>query len=486
MNNDNFETNKSVKSSVNEDIEKVNEGIIKDTKKEILKETLNKSGNSSLADNLDALDTLEAGSEFIYYGFKYFEIENELKEAQKEYLYYDSIPNPTREQRKEREKARTKYNNCLGNYVKSGSEVASSGASVVSNIVNAPPVVSILAENMVSGLSSAFGTALSNFIFSITKNVSEKEKIMTFLLYEDSYEEYPTLNIVRKGKENAKQSYDPLVIDIDDDGFDMKETKDGVYFDLDEKGFKEKTTWIDKKDGILSLDLNKDGEINKGSEIFGDTFIKKDGAYAKSSIDALASYDENNDGVIDENDKIFDELLVWQDINGDGISDIDEIKKLSEYKIISINLNEKQGYERNINGSILKNTITYTKINYENNKIKGKIGEFVLEKDNIDVITEDLLKNIDKSDVESKALAEKIKKLPNIRAFSRVNTLHNEMFLDKTGQLIKLVEQFSKEISIDKKDEIIDNILIKIGKAESIDENERGQYINGKYVKVLV
>ena len=41
MNNDNFETNKSVKSSVNEDIEKVNEGIIKDTKKEILKE-LNK------------------------------------------------------------------------------------------------------------------------------------------------------------------------------------------------------------------------------------------------------------------------------------------------------------------------------------------------------------------------------------------------------------------------------------------------------------
>ena len=65
---------------------------------------------------------------------------------------------------------------------------------------------------------------------------------MTFLLYEDSYEEYPTLNIVRKGKENAKQSYDPLVIDIDDDGFDMKETKDGVYFDLDEKGFKEKTT----------------------------------------------------------------------------------------------------------------------------------------------------------------------------------------------------------------------------------------------------
>ena len=305
MNNDNFETNKSVKSSVNEDIEKVNEGIIKYTKKEILKETLNKSGNSSLADNLDALDTLEAGSKFIYYGFKYFEIENELKEAQKEYLYYDSISNPTREQRKEREKARTKYNNCLGNYVKSGSEAASSGASVVSNIVNAPPVVSILAENMVSGLSSAFGTALSNFIFSITKNVSEKEKIMNFLLYEDSYEEYPTLNIVRKGEENAKQSYDPLVIDIDDDGFDMKETTDGVYFDLDEKGFKEKTTWIDKKDG----------------------------AYAKSSIDALVSYDENNDGVIDENDKI-----------------------------ISINLNEKQGYERNINGSILKNTITYTKI----------------------------------------------------------------------------------------------------------------------------
>lgn len=261
---------------------------------------------------------------------------------------------------------------------------------------------------------------------------------------------------VRKGKQNAKQSYDPLVIDLDNDGFDMKKIENGVYFDLDKNGFKEKTSWVDKKDGT----------------------------YATSSIDALASYDENNDGIIDKNDKIFDELLVWQDINGDGISYIDELKKLSEYNISSINLNERQSYGSKINDSTLKNIITYTKIDDEN-KIKGKIGEFLLEKDNIDVITEDLLNKIDESDIENKELAEKIKKLPNIRAFGRVNTLHNEMFLDKTGQLIKLVEQFSREESMDKKDEILDNILIKMGKAESIQESERGQYINGKYVKVL-
>ena len=289
---------------------------------------------------------------------------------------------------------------------------------------------------------------------------------------------------VRKGKENAKQSYDPLVIDLDNDGFDMKKIENGVYFDLDENEFKEKTSWVDKKDGILSVDLNKDGKIDKGSEIFGDTFLKKDGTYATSSIDALASYDENNDRIIDKNDKIFDELLVWQDINGDGISDVDELKKLSEYNISSINLNERQSYGSKINGSTLKNTITYTKIDDEN-KIKGKIGEFLLEKDNIDIVAEDLLDNIDDTDTKSKELAEKIKQLPNMRAFGRVNTLHNEMFLDKTGQLIKLVEQFSQEESMDKKDEILDKILIKIGKAESIDENERGQYINGKYVKVL-
>ena len=49
--------------------------------------------------------------------------------------------------------------------------------------------------------------------------------------------------------------YDPLILDIDGDGFNIETKENGANFDLDKNGLAEKINWT-KKDGILCLDLN--------------------------------------------------------------------------------------------------------------------------------------------------------------------------------------------------------------------------------------
>ena len=55
--------------------------------------------------------------------------------------------------------------------------------------------------------------------------------------------------------------------------------------------------------GFLALDMNDDGIINDGSELFG---TKSGNGFAD-----LAEYDSDHDGWIDEDDDIFSRLKVW-------------------------------------------------------------------------------------------------------------------------------------------------------------------------------
>lgn len=114
--------------------------------------------------------------------------------------------------------------------------------------------------------------------------------------------------------------YDPLVLDLDGDGFELLSVKDGVYFDEDAKGLTEKTEWVSADDALLAIDLNGDGIINDGSELFGTSTLLADGTRAENGFAALAQYDENQDGRIDAQDAVFSQLTVWQDVNSDGIS----------------------------------------------------------------------------------------------------------------------------------------------------------------------
>ena len=109
---------------------------------------------------------------------------------------------------------------------------------------------------------------------------------------------------------NTPNLVDPLVINLDNNLASVSDQK--FYFDIDSDGVLDSISELDSSSGFLALDLNDDGRINDGSELFG----TKSGNGFKD----LAIYDNDGNGWIDENDEIFEKLLIWtKDENGKDI-----------------------------------------------------------------------------------------------------------------------------------------------------------------------
>lgn len=94
---------------------------------------------------------------------------------------------------------------------------------------------------------------------------------------------------------------DPLVINLNGNIAGLSDQT--FYFDLDCDGEEEEISSLQSGSGFLALDLNGDGIINDGSELFG---TKSGNGFAD-----LAQYDADGNGWIDEADEIWDKLLVW-------------------------------------------------------------------------------------------------------------------------------------------------------------------------------
>ena len=141
---------------------------------------------------------------------------------------------------------------------------------------------------------------------------------------------------------NAKSTSSPLILDLDGDGVETVSLTqaggvvgdDAVYWDIDNDGFKEASAWAGKDDGLLVRDVNGNGRIDNSSELFGNSATYANG------FAALSSYaDSNNDNQISSADANFNNLRVWKDSDGDGITQAEELHTLAELGITSISLN---------------------------------------------------------------------------------------------------------------------------------------------------
>ncbi|MBZ9739218.1 MULTISPECIES: beta strand repeat-containing protein, partial [unclassified Mesorhizobium] len=126
---------------------------------------------------------------------------------------------------------------------------------------------------------------------------------------------------------------DPIILDLNHDGFTFSDLSHGVQFDINGDGTKDHLAWNTSNDGMLAVDLNHDGKIDDGTELFTPNF---NGGHFASGAAALASLDSNHDGVIDHNDAAFSSLLIWKDANANGASDAGELSKLADNGIVSI------------------------------------------------------------------------------------------------------------------------------------------------------
>lgn len=125
---------------------------------------------------------------------------------------------------------------------------------------------------------------------------------------------------------------DPIVLDMTGHGLALRPLSDGVHFDVTGDGVADSTGWIGSGNALLVQDSNGNGRIDDAHELVSEQF----GSGFNSSLEALASLDRNHDGRLDATDETFATLKVWQDANGDGVSQAAELRGLAEAGIRSI------------------------------------------------------------------------------------------------------------------------------------------------------
>lgn len=256
--------------------------------------------------------------------------------------------------------------------------------------------------------------------------------------------------------ENAESTLSPIVIDLDGDGIETLSQQDGIYFDHDKNGMAEQTGWVSADDGLLVRDLNGDGEISNGSELFGNNTQLADGTLAANGYEALQELDENGDGVIDTNDAQFDELRIWQDKNSDGLSQSDELLTLEEAGIASINTDYSTVSTDDGNGNIIKQTSLAT-----------KTDETIV--DTADIwFGVNLTRTIETDLLD---LSDEIQALPDATAFGNVRSLRQAMARDQ--ELTDQVTQFTNATSSVERLSLLDDLIYQWTGSSGVDPYSR-------------
>ncbi|MBE9591120.1 putative Ig domain-containing protein [Moraxella sp. K127] len=230
------------------------------------------------------------------------------------------------------------------------------GASFIGGFVAGAVVTALMGSALIPTLISIGTATYVSYRIDDYYNQKRCEKRDESEPYRPRPDESPTQGYIKK-------YYDPIILDLDGNGVGTasKFGYHGAMFDHDGDGVATATGWVDKSDGLLVRDVNGDGKINDGSELFGDNTRLDNGELATSGMEALADLDDNGDGVIDANDKAFAQLKVWQDKNGDGISSDDELMSLAELGIEKIDLNNKETVNKEVDGGIIKEQATFIK-----------------------------------------------------------------------------------------------------------------------------
>jgi DNA polymerase III psi subunit len=153
----------------------------------------------------------------------------------------------------------------------------------------------------------------------------------------------------------------PIALDLDGNGIQTVDASHGVNFDMTATGVAQKVGWVAGNDGFLVRDVNHDGVVNDGSEMFGTATTLATGGKAKDGFDALQSFDSNHDGVINSHDAVYKELKVWIDANHDGVSQAGEMHSLQSFGVSQLNLNAAHtAVNNNGNWVVLDSTYTTT------------------------------------------------------------------------------------------------------------------------------
>jgi len=152
----------------------------------------------------------------------------------------------------------------------------------------------------------------------------------------------------------------PVIIDVAGDGLALTSPETGVMFDIAVNGSPLRLSWTQtgSDDSFLVLDLNRNGIIDNGEELFGNFTPQPIPGYGerRNGFLALAEYDRpplggNADGQIDSRDVIFYSLQLWRDENHNGVSEPSELKPLTSSGIEVLSLRYEEAGRRDRYGN---------------------------------------------------------------------------------------------------------------------------------------
>ncbi len=123
----------------------------------------------------------------------------------------------------------------------------------------------------------------------------------------------------------------PLVLDLGGDGVRTLSLEESTgKFDLLNTGHSIDSGWLSPEDGFLAIDTNHNGRVDDRSELFGGGLGE---GFAR-----LATFDTNHDGQVNAQDLQFNDLLVWQDRNGNHRTDAGELRSLIDAGVASLSI----------------------------------------------------------------------------------------------------------------------------------------------------
>jgi hypothetical protein len=140
----------------------------------------------------------------------------------------------------------------------------------------------------------------------------------------------------------------PLILDLDGGGISNSGMGPiaPILFDHDGDGVRSATGWVGAGEAIVVRDLNGNGTIDSGREIFGDNTLltrgPKAGQRAANGFEALADLDSNNDGQFNAADASFASVKLWKDANQNGISEAGELFTFAQLGVQGIKVAGKR------------------------------------------------------------------------------------------------------------------------------------------------
>ena len=278
-----------------------------------------------------------------------------------------------------------------------------------------------------------------------------------------------TGNAINSAFDTAEQTRSPLILDLDGDGVETISEQGGVYFDFDNNGFAEHAGWVGKDDGLLVWDKNGNGQIDDGSELFGNSTQLGDGQKAENGFLALRDLDENNDGQFDATDSSFSSLNVWVDKNSDGVVQTGELLTLEQAGVSSISLSYAEPGKKDANGNVPASVVDSQGNEHRQTgsftRLDGSVGS-------IDDVWFDT-RSMDTQDQISIEINSEIAALPDIAGIGNVHSLRSAMALDETGQLEDLVKKFAAESDSNARQNIVIDLLYHWAGVQDIEPASR-------------